>query len=132
MASYGSSSNVIHKSPTMYGWGDINVWRDGNNIRITGTASVRKPAGSSSNPSRFGYHYAARINWNGRDTGNWFYIKDNNSSYSGKNITWSKNFDITLWNYTDAGTVSLIYICCGSGDGTYGKACTVGWSQVEV
>ena len=80
----------------------------------------------------YGYHYAARIHWNGNDTGNWFYIKNDNNGYKNIDKTWSADYDITLWGYTDAGTVSLHYICCGTGDGTYGHGCNVGWADEEV
>jgi len=52
--------------------------------------------------------------------------------YRGVDKTWSKDFDITLHGYTDAGRVSLHYICCGTGDGTYGHGCDVGYPDVEV
>lgn len=131
MASYGTIT--VHKSPTMTGWGEFNVWREGNNIRVTGHAYLRKTAGSSSNPNFFGFHYAARIHHNGWDTGNWFYIKNDNTRYSGVDKTWDSAFDYTLYNVPDAATISLVYVCCGSGNGLYGAGCTVsGWETYEV
>lgn len=40
MANY--SVDPVHKNPTMDAYGTFNAWRDGNNIRITGTASLHK------------------------------------------------------------------------------------------
>lgn len=126
------SVDPCHKNPTMDASGSLYAQRSGNNVSVWGTAKLHKGAGPASDPRRYGYHFAARIHWNGDDTGNWFYIKDNNKSYSGQNVTWDADYSYTLENYKDAGTVSLHYICCGTGDGTYGNACNVGYKDVKV
>lgn len=129
MADY--NAGVVHKSPTMEGYGNCSVSRDGNNVKVSGTAYLHKGTGPSNNPRIYGYHYAAEIRWNGNVV-DWFYIKDNNTGYKGIDKTWSKSFDITLNNYTSSGTVSLVYVCCGTGNGTYGNRCDVGYSYITV
>jgi hypothetical protein len=42
MASY--NAGTVHTNPTLDGSGTFNVWRDGNNVRVTGTAKMHKGA----------------------------------------------------------------------------------------
>lgn len=58
MANYGEV-RVHRSSPSgMYGSGNIDVWRDGNTVRASGTSRLR-----ISSKSKYGYHYAAAIYW---------------------------------------------------------------------
>ena len=40
MADY--NAGVVHKSPTMEGYGNCSVSRDGNNVKVSGTAYLHK------------------------------------------------------------------------------------------
>ena len=126
MASYGEIR--VHVNPTIYGSGNINVTRNGSQIKVTGTTKIR--LGSS---STYGYHYAAAIYWNGNrttsQTGKWYwYIKDNNNSGTGQ--TYSEDFSVTI-DDNNGGTISLVYLCCGL-DGTTPDECDVGYPHYTV
>lgn len=116
------SGVVTHKSPTMYGAGNLSVWRDGSTVNYSCWANVSVRSGS-----KYGYHYVMEILWNGNVI-NWFYVKDANypttGTFSGST---SGNF-----NTNDSGTLTARYCCCGSGDGTYWHACDKGWQYSEV
>ena len=123
------TKNPSHSNPTMDAYGSLYAEREGNNVKVWGSASLHKGGGYG---RMYGYHFAARIHWNGVNTGNWFYIKDDNTGYKNIDKTWTVSYSYTLENCPEAGTVSLHYICCGTGDGTYGNPCNVGYVDVEV
>lgn len=108
MANFGEV-RVHQTSPQgMYGSGSIDVWREGSTIRATGVTKLR-----ISSSSRYGYHYAAAIYWKGSEHTYWA-IKNNNNGGSGK--TYTQTFDVSI-NDNDAGTLQLMYLCCGAGNG---------------
>lgn len=108
MANFGEV-RVHEKSPSgMYGWGNIDVWREGSVIRVTGTTNFR-----IASSSYYGYHYAAAIYWKGSEYTYWA-IKDNNNGGSGQ--SYSKDFNVSI-NDNSSGRLELWYLCCGAGNG---------------
>lgn len=108
MANFGEV-RVHRANPTgLFGSGSIDVWREGSIIRATGTTKLR--VGPS---TKYGFHYAAAIYWKGKEHSYWA-IKNNNNSGTGK--TYTKTFDVSI-NDNSAGTLQLLYLCCGAGNG---------------
>lgn len=136
-----SGEYTVHKYPTLYGSHEsVSIYRSGNDIVVSARVQMHKPAGSSSNPSKFGYRYAVDIRWNGERTGIWKYLKSDTQSYSGQNKTWTDTISGTLSGYTGSGTVTICFVCCGSSTGigydgqhyTYGCGCDVSSSYSFV